>query len=359
MNQKRITLAIDARPLSRGSGGIQRYLKRIIPHLIASGEFDIILYSDGLIEGVPDDILSKIKVRQTLRGKLAAVSWYWMAPIWIRLDRADSYWSPRHHLPFFTPKSTATIVTIHDFVWKKVPQTMPRIQWLTERLLMPTAIRSTNKIICISQTTQSQLEEYFPGAEKKSKVILHGEETSSHITGPSNTSKSVDSYFLTVGTLEPRKNYESLIRAFDMYCSEGGTVDLIIVGKNGWNYQSIYDEKNKSNFSSRIKILNSVNDEELITLYQGAQGFISISIDEGYGLPPQEAMAFGLPILLSTIDVYRELYPSADLWVNNHDINEISHAISQLNKLPKKNTYTPNGRLWSDCAKQHIKYIKA
>jgi len=159
MINRRIKLAIDARPLTRNSGGMTRYLAELIAFICDEKKFDITLYTD---QPIHNSLLRKdVKVRSISRFKIAKLFWFIVLPIWIRLDKVDLFWSPRHHLPFLIPKKTKTVVTIHDFVWKRFPYTMPTLQRLSERVLMPIALRKTDGIICISETTQIQLNSYF------------------------------------------------------------------------------------------------------------------------------------------------------------------------------------------------------
>lgn len=352
-------LAIDARPLARGSGGIQRYLRKILSHLITSEQFKIILYSDKELTGLTKDESLKTQQRIVDLGKLSGSLWYLYAPAWLKLDKPDIFWSPRHHLPFLINPNCFNVVTIHDFVWKQSPQTMPLVQRISESLLMPSAIKRSNKLICISNTTSSQLKRYYPESIEKSKTIFHGNENLTNSNLYNHTRKQDKTYILSVGTLEPRKNYAALILAFDKYIQSGGQLELIIVGKIGWKTKDIYSAMESIESKDRISILNETSDDELELLYQNAQGFVSTSIDEGYGLPPQEAINYGLPTLLSNIDVYKELYPNSTLWCEANNVDDIAQklhqlAISQTNSTsPVEQPLDRNSRSWKTCALEH------
>ena len=349
-----LSLVIDARPLARGTGGIQRYLKNLLPYLTCNDSFKLTLYSDHPIDISFLNDSQAVKIRYVPLRLGRSLSWHLMVCIWAAIDKPDVFWSPRHHLPFILPNKTKRVVTIHDFVWKTWPETMPKLQRSAEWILMPFSLKTANHIICISQTTQSQFRQFFPGLKARSTVILHGAD----IPNPRNETKIANNpgYFLAVGTLEPRKNYQRLITAFDEYVKNEGTRNLIIVGKNGWGCAPVWESIEKSKNAERIEILQTVSDDKLSELYSNARGFISPSLDEGYGLPPQEAMNYKLPLLLSDIDVYRELYPSANLWVDPLSITELALGLQQLEKIPKGKTIdssvTKYG--WADCAKMHI-----
>jgi len=349
-------LAIDARPLARDTGGIQRYLTEILPHLVNSEKFEIILYSDHPIKPKTPVNGSPIRTRSIKHGIARAAAWHYWVCKWTASDQPDIFWSPRHHLPFILPDKTRSVVTIHDFVWRTAPESMPPMQLISEKLMMPTAIKRANKIICVSQTTKKHIIKSYPESESKAHVILHGNDV--------QTSKPLKAqlrkpFFLAVGTLEPRKNYVRLLEAFEEYSENGGCYDLVIIGKEGWNYQKIYQTLSKNRYRDRVNILNNTDDQQLINFYQSASGFISVSIDEGYGLPPQEAAQFGLPILLSRIDVYLELYPLADFWADPYSKTELANSLLGLEKTGGKrqqNTQLSN-RSWATCANEHMKLI--
>lgn len=353
MTNKKQLLAIDARPLSRGTGGIQRYLDKLLTYLIADSNFEIILYSDHPIKTILKFDSKNVKTRYAEHKLGRSMAWHYLVCLWVAKDQPNIFWSPRHHLPFILPRATKRIVTIHDFVWKTCPFTMPKLQLISEKLLMPFAIKKATQIICISQTTQAQLEKFYPDHVTKSSVILHGAYKSKN--SAKHSSNDEPGYFLAVGTLEPRKNYERLINAYDQYVKNGGIKNLIIVGKFGWQYSSILSALNNIDNHDRIKIHQSASDHELSEHYSRACGFVSPSLDEGYGLPPQEAIHYELPLLLSDIEVYRELYPDASLWADPLSTNDLTSGLHKLEKLPKTKSSVMNKveHNWRDCAKQH------
>lgn len=358
MTHSHPVLAIDARPLSRGTGGIQRYLQKSLPHLIDSGEFDIILYSDKPINGLSSSHLRKVRLRQLSDNMLKTTLWHIVIPVWLFKDKVDVFWSPRHHLPILRPKHCKAIVTIHDFVWKTVPETMPVIQRLSEQLLMPHAIKSADGIVCISKTTEKQLQHYYPKRKAKSCVILHGT-ASIEMTAINAATEKMSPFILAVGSLEPRKNYRRLIQAFDQYRNQGGLKRLVIVGKNGWHFEKIYQTLSTAEHQSSIRILNNSNDQELRDLYRKASAFISPSLDEGYGLPAQEAALHGQTLLLADIEAYRELQPQADTWFSPTSVNDITRALHSADQTftSPSSRRSPTHR-WSDSSQQLLDFIK-
>lgn len=354
-------LIIDARSLNRGKGGIQRYLEKTLPFVIADNNLDVTLYLDEKPEQqLLDRYSNLVSISYPKKIKFLFKKYLW--PIWalanLYLDKPDIYWSPRHHIPIWIHKECKVIVTIHDMVWKTVPETMPIPKRVSEMILMPIAIRRANMIITVSEATKNKIERFFPYLTTKIAVIGHGANLKKQETLPTETKN----YFLSVGTIEPRKNYINLVKAFDEYVSRGGSKNLIIVGKLGWKYKKFQEQLKKSNHNDKITLLNNVDDNQLSSLYRGAKGLIMISLDEGYGLPPLEAEAYSIPKMLSNIDVFRELYPKTDIWVNHLNYKDIANKLFLLDNINnmKKNKKFENSALpsWETTANDLIKIIK-
>ena len=231
------------------------------------------------------------------------------------------------------------------------------MQLLVEKTFMPKAIAKADRIFCISATTNRKVNQHFPKVSEKCHVIKLGAD---RVPATSSLERLHDyDYFLAVGTLEPRKNYVNLLLAFNEYVSSGGKKKLVIVGKRGWRDDPIHLTHKNLEFKDRIKILTEVDDKELASLFDESFGFVSVSQDEGFGLPTQEALQYGLPILLSKIEVYLELFPGAEYWADPNNMHSIANSLSDFDKhsLPRKKRNTMSS--WDECAESHVKEILA
>lgn len=350
------TLCIDARPLARGTGGIQRYLSEVLPFILQSGVCNVILYSDHSINGEWSTCFPDVKIRSVPIP--AARTWWWhlFVLFWSALDKPDVFWSPRQHLPILLMGNVKKIVTIHDLVWKTIPQSMPPTKLFVEKFLMPLTIKRADKIICVSESTQTQLSKYFPASSMLSEVILHGHNQGNYDARQNLSSKN--EYFLTVGTIEPRKNYQRLLQGFDKYVQSGGSKRLTIVGKMGWKYEGFHSVLGSLDSKNQVEVLNGVTDTELETLYMSAAAYVSTSLDEGFGLPPQEATRFGLPLLLSDITIFRELFSHADIWLDPLSVDDIAIKLQLMENACKQNPRRKHppatGYTWKECANRHL-----
>lgn len=359
-------IGIDARPLEVNEGGIKRYFTETVSKLVKNDDFVFVLYFDNKPLELPSWTQShNVETRRMWNARISKLLWHIIVPHWARKDQIDLFWSPRHHLPLILPRNCKSLLTIHDLIWKTHPDTMPLVNFLSEKLLMPLSIKQSDRIICVSHTTKKQLDNYFPNQLGKTNVIYNGQDAikqSKNTDGDSkpNPNHEGKNYFLCVGTLEPRKNYSRLVYAFQDYIKNGGGQNLIIVGKQGWKFKSLFKEITSLDCASQISVLKNVDDLELQRLYSQASGFISVSLDEGFGIPALEASSFGLPLLLSDIDIYRELF-YADIWVSPLSVEKISQALTKLQSLPSLRS-SQNRKLgactWDISANKHIESIK-
>ena len=321
-------IVIDARPLARPRSGIRRYLENIIVHLLKHREVEWILYSDFPLVSDVVDGLGPHKLRVIGPGRYARLLWGWQVRRWLKQDQPDVYWTPRHHLPFFLPDSVRSLVTIHDMVWVTLPETMRPTGLWAERFATGRSLAQADSIIAVSQSTASDIASFEAGVQEKITILTHG---STRLPAPTTNQKlRYGDYMLSVGTIEPRKNYPRLIKAYLSYRKSGGQYKLIIVGSKGWGWADFQRARENPALVGMLHHIESCNDEELSALYHDARSFVSVALGEGYGLPVMEAAGYGLPMILSDIDVFHEHPLDRVCWVNPCDTTAISSAMMSL-----------------------------
>jgi hypothetical protein len=136
-------------------------------------------------------------------------------------------------------------------------------------------------------------------------------------------------YVLTVGTLEPRKNLLTLMRAFDRLGSEADGHDLVVVGARGWLDRELLKQIRLPERARRVRWLGYVPESDLSALYTGADLFVLASSLEGFGLPVLEAMACGTPVVASDIPALREIGGNAARFVPANDEAALASGIAQ------------------------------
>jgi len=132
-------------------------------------------------------------------------------------------------------------------------------------------------------------------------------------------------YVLSLGTLQPRKNYVRLIKAFANLPL--ANLRLYIAGGRGWLYEDIFAEAQKH--GDRVHVLGFVDDADLPALYRGAALFAFPSLYEGFGIPPLEAMACGIPVVCSNASSLPEVAGDAALMVDPFDVDALAEAMAR------------------------------
>ena len=138
-----------------------------------------------------------------------------------------------------------------------------------------------------------------------------------------------DPYILFVGTIEPRKNLPMLLEAYRMACAKYGLQEkLLLVGRKGWNYQSVERQVQLPEFRHRIHLFGYAGPAELIMLYQNARAFVYPSLEEGFGFPPLEAMACGIPTIATETSSLKENLSGAALLVPADSAADLADALA-------------------------------
>lgn len=318
-------IAVDARGLASPMSGIGRYTQCMLEQLVEFPEHEWFLYSDRPLLYSLDN--SNVHVRQSNNSNrlFSLFRTQYLFSSWAKKDQIEIFWSPRHHLPLLLPKQIKTVVTIHDLVWLRFPETMARANYLLEKFLMPLSITKADIITAVSESTRLDVIDSFTiEPEKIHKVLAAASEIDSE---RECIRLELANYFLFVGTLEPRKNLDGLLRSFDLYCERGGGNKLIIIGAQGW-MKPIGADSDRN-----IEFLGHIGDDDLLTYYKFADALLLPSFYEGFGLPAVEAMRFGVPVIGSNRGSIPEVVGDAGILVDPLSSTALAQAMYQLEKI--------------------------
>lgn len=220
------------------------------------------------------------------------------------------------------------ITTLHDIAFKDHPEWFSRKFSKYYNFLIPKLISSSKYILTVSGFSKDKIKENFKLSNDKISVIYNG--ISSGFDNNSPKKKPFDfNYYLTVGTLQPRKNLRRLLEAYHQITNPKNK--LVIVGGINKNFND--DQIALSLSGQNIIIKDKVDDNELSALYQHAEKFIYPSLYEGFGLPVLEAIYFSCPVVASDIPVFKELFGDIICYFNPLDIQSIKSGIEQKTAL--------------------------
>lgn len=229
-------------------------------------------------------------------------------------------------------KDCKRIVTVHDLSYLRYPQfwTLKSRMW-HKILIKKRILQDADAIIAVSKSTKDDLVDLLGIDENKIKVIYEGVDNKFRpITNPTELErvkrkyKLPSKFILYLGTLEPRKNVDGIIEAFNNLDLEH---KLVLGGGNGWKS---HQTRKIASRNSDIRLIGYVDEEDKRGLYSLADLFVYPSYYEGFGLPPIEAMACGLPTIAGANSSQLEVLDSAGLLVDAHNTGEITEAIKAI-----------------------------
>jgi alpha-1,3-rhamnosyl/mannosyltransferase len=211
------------------------------------------------------------------------------------------------------------VVTIHDLAIYDHPEWFPAGQWFATRVVVPQSVHRARAIICPSRATSEAVVRHFQVDPQRCRVIPHGVETEFSLPASSMVRAELTAryalpnrYLLQVGTVQPRKNYVTSLRALARIPAPE-RIPLIIAGGFGWKYDDVVDAVRELDLAEWVRFVGYAEIGELPGLYQMAQAVLFPSLDEGFGLPVLEAFAAGTPVVASNAGAIPEVAGDAAL----------------------------------------------
>lgn len=212
------------------------------------------------------------------------------------------------------------VVTCHDLISIFFPENLPLASRLFYSKWMPYSYRRADMIIAISEHTKKDIMTLLKIPEEKIRVIhsaankdFQPVRSKAMIEMVQKKYHTGQKYFLDVGTIEPRKNLPFLVRDYALAVKQGVEENLVITGKKGWYYENLFELVDKLNLGKKVIFTGYVDEKDLPALYSGATAFVFPSIYEGFGLPPLEAMACGVPVISSNTSSLPEVVDGAGI----------------------------------------------
>jgi glycosyltransferase involved in cell wall biosynthesis len=228
----------------------------------------------------------------------------------------------------------ATAVTIHEILFETHPQFFTPFFNFRSRVLIRWAARKSKRVFTVSAFARDELVRCYGVSPDKVILISNAADTDKFYAGDAGAEKLAslqlvrDEYFLSVGRLEPRKNYPRLIRAYAKLPADAPK--LVIVGQKDFGFDEIFQVSQECRLGNRLQILENVSDEMLGPLYRNARAMVYPSLAEGFGMPILEAMASHVPVLTSHGTALSEIGGDAALLVDPTSENEIVSGLTRL-----------------------------
>lgn len=248
------------------------------------------------------------------------------------------------------------ILVIHDLLYKHKELASLGLMGFQRKIFVPISIRQAQKIICISNFTESEVQFFYPISKGKTEVIYnHLEYDKFGIQ--SNKSRTG---FLTVASSSPHKNTVLIIKAFSSYVAKGGKEDLVIVGKLNQSNDELIRNLDPI-VRNRISILSHISNCSLGELYSKKKVYISASKFEGLGMPIAEAMYFKMLLILpNRPSIFSEICSGNALFFDSRCIDDLCCKMLQCDSLNNCNVvYDLDKFSLENTAKKYIEVINS
>jgi glycosyltransferase involved in cell wall biosynthesis len=262
-------------------------------------------------------------------------------------DKPDVLWMPMHNMPLLRRSSLKTVMTVHDLAFKSFPQYFPKKDLRRLNMLADYSIGCADKLIAVSQSTKNDILKFYPKRkESEIKVIHHGFDGTLFSENDSSINLNFEfvaktynlkprTYILYVGAIQPRKNLEVLVAAFDKMKTDYPELKLVIAGEKAWMWEGVLEKIKKSPNREDIIITGTLPFEIVTVLYRNAALFVFPSLYEGFGIPILEAFASGVPVICAHNSSLTEVGGDAAMYFETQSENDLYEKISQVLSEPQ------------------------
>lgn len=319
-------------------------------------------------------------------------------PKLIRELKLDAYWGPNYSLPQKV-SGVRYCLSVHDlaiFKFRHVGQWKNAIKI---KLFLRRDIKNAAKVFAISESTKRDLISmfgvppekirvtYLSGGDERKRLEKHGQngiqarpegnqtaytpdKQLEHTPNIRPEIRQLDSLFLFVGTIEPRKNILTIIKGYEQYCNETAAASkeplpLVLAGARGWNCEAIYQAVESSPYRAKILMPGYITDDEKEMLFQKAKAFLYPSLYEGFGIPVLEAFSRGVPVVTANNSSLPEVGGDAAFYMDTMDAGKLAAYLKELSELQELRLKELQERMkqqvakfsWERCAEETLQEI--
>jgi len=327
------------------NGGISRYIRYLLMELArhpGQHEYTIFVNGQAVVERLKEQAshprITYVPVAWPESKPVVRVAWeQFTLPSIIRQRHIDVLHSPANVLPEFLPRSCAGVVTLHDLAFLRFPEVLTRSKRAYHRTFTIRSLQEhATMIIANSNSTRQDAIELagIPAAKietvyicidtRFSNVVIEEKEIQAFRQKQGLTG----GFLLYLGTLEPRKNLTTLLKAYaQLRKAYGREEKLVLAGGKGWLYDTIFDTVREFGLETEVLFPGFVADSDQLLWYTSASAFVYPSLYEGFGMPVTEALACGVPVVTSDVSSLPEAGAGLALTVDPHDIQAMSEAL--------------------------------
>lgn len=363
-------IGIDIKCLRTNKSGIGKYLQGLLDVLQKIDfENEYFLFSPTAIDYKISNPNFKLVI-DSFSLKIPGILWQqFRLPFVSKKYRLNYFWGPEQTIPLWGMGKTKTILTLHDFVYRRYPETMRTSVRLINKFIGEKSIEKANLIFANSNFTKKELEFFHEPIQKQIiQVVPCGIPA-----GENNSSCEIDYskrefQMLFAGSMEPRKNLSNLIYALEILQKKGINIPLVMTGQGGWKNKAFKEQLEKSPVKDNVRHLGYVSEPELHELYEKSLAVVFPSLYEGFGMPIIEALSKGTPVLTSKDSVMNEIAgdfafyfdpksPESIALALQHFIENQELYFKEMNSKLKERNLWLSSYTWENSAKKFLEIL--
>jgi glycosyltransferase involved in cell wall biosynthesis len=365
-----VRIALDLRCVYKGMGGIGRYSWNMFKALLEiDRDNEYICYFTRLD---PPEVLKlpeRVRVRHFDAGMIDERFDQLVLPTLLVEGSIDVYHNPTFSVPAVRT-SARTVATVHDVVFRRHPELVEAgLRRYLDRATRRT-VNSADAIITVSHFSKREIAELYTVEQDRITVIHNGvilpcgrKPNNLGSTVQRGLGANADGYVLYVGSIEPKKNIDVLLRAFASLRrpQAARSYALVLAGASNASNYRVEDRIRELGLSGAVSVLGYVSEEDLESLYTHAKAFVYPSLYEGFGLPVLEAMARGIPTVVSRATSLPEVAGECALLFEPSDPEDLARMLTRLLESPtEQKALSEKGRAraaaftWRHSARLHL-----
>jgi len=336
-------VGIDGYPLAESRTGVGHYtleLARALAHISPADQFELVSPKPFERTALAELERSHLGNLHATNPRASSIRGHWWSvglPLYARRAAFDLFHGTNFDVPLWNRKKRRSVVTIHDLAALLHPEKHRTRLVRRSRLRLPLVVRIADLIITPTESVKREVVRHLSvPAEKVTAIHLAARRSFQPL--PFSETAQVrqrlgieDDFLLFVGTLEPRKNLLTLLKAFARIVGQSSRhPQLVIAGGEGWLMDDAFAFMKNPAISERLRLTGYLSDEDLRALYSACRIFIYPSVYEGFGLPPLEAMACGAPVIAGRIPSLQETLGGAARLVEPLDSEALARSIIEV-----------------------------
>jgi glycosyltransferase involved in cell wall biosynthesis len=336
-----LRVGFDATSAARQSAGIGRYTRELLAALSARPDdvsYGVFWCARGELHGHLPVLDARFRRHPLpVSDRVLNALWHRLrlpVPVELVIGRFDVFHSPDFTLP--PTLGRPTVLTVHDLAFLRAPEcAYPSLRTYLATVV-PRSVRSASAVIAVSERTRRDLIELFDVSPDKVTTVPEAVSAEFYRVENGDEARSEVNrlgirmpYILSVGTLEPRKNFVRLLEAYSLLRERGVEHQLVVAGGPGWMYEPIFRRLAELRLEDHVVFVRPT-DGELRSLYAASDAAVFASLYEGFGIPPLEALTCGVPVAASSAASLPEVIGDAGLLFDPLSVEGMADAVWTL-----------------------------